>query len=446
MSAQGNALWSEGQRPVVRIERATTQPCRGVTSTPPPQTRRKQSTMPIANLMEQIASDEALEEAYRWFCDRRKNCSPNNDVWTLRWRWRLVKPQLQERLVAGNYCFEPLYRIPDSPDNVELWSARDSLVLKAMAIVLTRHLAPLIPKTCYHLLGNGGAKRAVSDMVRQLPAHAFVFRSDVQDYYASIDREILIAELRRHITDLRVIELVWQYLRRTIYDQGKYEDMRQGIALGCSLSPLIGAFSWAEGPICNSHGHRPWDRSALNAVKPQRGALRASAETTSIPRIPLVERNLVLVQERAKLILKRMSAMMFLLLLNVLDHLVGVRRADGKRSVATLPMKAAKICAFGLDPFRRAGFQCFDHLGNRFHTRQIEQDVNVISRPVDRQREAAVVFENSCAIGVQLGFNGTTNHRFTVFRAEDEMNENRRQRLRHRHILRWRDRSPRWGL
>jgi hypothetical protein len=64
--------------------------------------------MLTVNLMEQIASDETLEEAYRWLCGRRKNSSPNNDVWTLRWRWREIEPQLQAQLVAGNYRFEPL--------------------------------------------------------------------------------------------------------------------------------------------------------------------------------------------------------------------------------------------------------------------------------------------------------------------------------------------------
>jgi hypothetical protein len=34
---------------------------------------------------------------------------------------------------------------------------------------------------------------------------------------------------------------LWQYLRRTVYDGGLFEDIRQGIPLGCPLSPLMGA-------------------------------------------------------------------------------------------------------------------------------------------------------------------------------------------------------------
>ena len=36
-------------------------------------------------------------------------------------------------------------------------------------------------------------------------------------------------------------DLLRQYLRRTVYDDGLYEDIDQGISLGCPLSPLMGA-------------------------------------------------------------------------------------------------------------------------------------------------------------------------------------------------------------
>lgn len=194
-----------------------------------------------ADLMEEIASDEVLEQAYRWLCHRRKHYSWNNDVWTLRFRWAQDKTALQQTLASGNYRFEPTNRIPNSPDDVVLWSSRDALVLKATEIVLSRHLAPLVPKTCYHLAGNGGAKAAVRDVARQLPGNAFVFRTDVKSYYASIDHEILFNQLKQHIADARVLDLLWQFLRHVIYDCGRYEDVRQGIPMGCPLSPLIGA-------------------------------------------------------------------------------------------------------------------------------------------------------------------------------------------------------------
>jgi len=94
--------------------------------------------------------------------------------------------------------------------------------------VLTRHLAPKLSSSCYHLAGNGGAKAAVRGVVENLSENRFVFRTDVKSYYASIDHR-------------QLLDLLWQYMRRTIYDDGLYEDVEIGISLGCPLSPLMGA-------------------------------------------------------------------------------------------------------------------------------------------------------------------------------------------------------------
>ena len=55
----------------------------------------------MLNLMEEIASDEVLEQAYQWLCDRRKNYSHNDDVWEVWYRWTKIKPLLQAELIAG---------------------------------------------------------------------------------------------------------------------------------------------------------------------------------------------------------------------------------------------------------------------------------------------------------------------------------------------------------
>jgi len=195
----------------------------------------------LSNLTVEIASDAVLDEAYLWLCERRKNYSHNDEVWNVRFRWNENKPQLQRKLPAGDYSFSPLRRIHRCDDYLELWSALDSLVLKAMAIVLTKHLAPQLSKRCTHLAGNGGAKAAVREVLQHLPDNPFVFRTDVKHYYASIRHEILFEQLQRRISDKRLLGLLWQYLRRTVYDDGLYEDIEQGISLGCPLSPLMGA-------------------------------------------------------------------------------------------------------------------------------------------------------------------------------------------------------------
>ncbi len=191
------------------------------------------------NRMEEIASDDILEQAYQWLCQRKKDYSHNDDVWDVRFRWSAIKPMLQAELIAGRYQFSPLRRIHRMQNPLEIWSALDSLVLKAMAIVLTQQL--MLSTSCCHLAGNGGAKAAVRYVLDKLPTNKFVFRTDVKSYYASIDHKIVFSQLEERIDDPRVLDLLWQYLRRTVNDGGLYEDVTHGISLGCPLSPLMGA-------------------------------------------------------------------------------------------------------------------------------------------------------------------------------------------------------------
>ena len=81
-------------------------------------------------------------------------------MWSLRFYWSTEKARLRDELLAGSYCFEPMSRVTKSDGTViHIWSARDALVLKALAIVLGKHLP--VSASCVHVKGHGGAKAAV---------------------------------------------------------------------------------------------------------------------------------------------------------------------------------------------------------------------------------------------------------------------------------------------
>ena len=376
-------------------------------------------------MMHEITSDEVIDQAYVWVCQRRRDYSHNQDVWSLRRDWEDIKPRVQADLFAGQYRLGSVHRYQRGGEATEVWSApaasqrsrssrdggiepeikarnrrrmlrgggwkprrgllgggckpragrpfvevpqrRDraqdpvaagqrffdgllnALVLKAIAIVLSRTWD--LPRSCYHLaasggsgavaptgstvayvfsvfrprtaryegsrsrktsdalgggrkprgaterpVGNGsteflrirlpdtlstyavalssqptcsychakdecsstahlvgsavqlpnqseprGAKAAVRDVVDHLPGNPFVFRTDVKSYYASIHHDVLMAQIRERVDDVRVLALIEQYVRRTVYCDGIYADVMRGICLGCPLSPLMGA-------------------------------------------------------------------------------------------------------------------------------------------------------------------------------------------------------------
>ncbi len=80
---------------------------------------------------------------------------------------RRSKDKLEAALAAGRFRFGLLTRITlKDGEEIDLWSARDALALKALAIVLAKH-APVSPR-CTHVKGHGGAKAAVRQVMRHL--------------------------------------------------------------------------------------------------------------------------------------------------------------------------------------------------------------------------------------------------------------------------------------
>ena len=53
-------------------------------------------------------------------------------------------------------------------DCFEVWSSHDSLVLKAVSIVLSRQWNGVLSHRCFHLAGRGGAKAALLEVVNQV--------------------------------------------------------------------------------------------------------------------------------------------------------------------------------------------------------------------------------------------------------------------------------------
>jgi hypothetical protein len=71
-------------------------------------------------LIEEVASDENIEQAFSWLCLKRKEHSHNNDVWNLRRHWQTVKPDLQKQLLDGTYQFTPQQEIRFDTETIEL--------------------------------------------------------------------------------------------------------------------------------------------------------------------------------------------------------------------------------------------------------------------------------------------------------------------------------------
>ena len=56
-------------------------------------------------------------------------------------------------------------------DWIEVWSSRDALLLKAVAIVLSRQWNSILSNRCFHLSGRGGSTAAVRQVMQTIHNH-----------------------------------------------------------------------------------------------------------------------------------------------------------------------------------------------------------------------------------------------------------------------------------
>lgn len=174
-------------------------------------------------LLRRLTAGTTLDAAYAWLCKQRAEHGPNSSVWDLRLHWPTLKPKLQEQLRAGTFELGPTRTFVDAAgERREMRDALDALVLRALAQTLTPVLEPAIPSACTHIAGHGGAKGAIRQVLAALPDCPFVCKTDVQRYYASINQVILMAQLGEQITEPVILRWVWQAIRRTTWEDGRF--------------------------------------------------------------------------------------------------------------------------------------------------------------------------------------------------------------------------------
>ncbi|MEM5507219.1 reverse transcriptase domain-containing protein [Shewanella frigidimarina] len=150
---------------------------------------------------------------------------------------------MAQQLASGDYHLKPMRVIQKANgDTRALWDSDDAVVIH----MLTQYLTPRIPvhSRCEHVKGHGGGKASVQALHQVITSTdaAFVYRTDIKGYYANINNQQLLEQLRPYVDDAIVLNLLYQFLHYSVEKSGVFHTPTKGIARSSALSPLLAAF------------------------------------------------------------------------------------------------------------------------------------------------------------------------------------------------------------
>ena len=152
---------------------------------------------------------------------------------------------LAEDLLEGRYVPQPFMRIEIEKNETEsrplaLASARDKIVQKMLASQLGFYFDAKFSDKSYGYRPGKGTLRAINrcrDFIKR--GYRYAYKTDIDNFFESIDQQRLLVLLEREIADKRIVALIGLMLKNGSFKQFDYLEHYEGVHQGDALSPLL---------------------------------------------------------------------------------------------------------------------------------------------------------------------------------------------------------------
>jgi RNA-directed DNA polymerase len=203
----------------------------------------EQRILALAHLID----EPALEQSYR--CLRRNAAKGIDGVTVEQYGEQLAANLrgLRSRMKAGQYRHQPILRVHLPKENgstrpIGISTVEDKIVQGALRNVLEAIYEQDFLDCSYGFRPKRGAHdaiRALDGAVKRGHAN-YIVEADIESFFDSIDRKMLMEMLRSRIADETLMRLVGKCLHVGILDGERFLEPTEGTAQGSSLSPLLG--------------------------------------------------------------------------------------------------------------------------------------------------------------------------------------------------------------
>ncbi|MEW6419016.1 MAG: CRISPR-associated endonuclease Cas1 [Nitrospirota bacterium] len=152
---------------------------------------------------------------------------------------------LRKELLSGSYEPAALLKVSILKDSGKIrWllipTVRDRIVQTSAAMVLDPILDREFEKCSFAYRKGLSVQKAVQKIIElRDKGYIWVVDADITLFFDEIDHEILIGELKKHVDDEKVINLIRIWLKVDVMYKGERTRLTKGVPQGSPISPLL---------------------------------------------------------------------------------------------------------------------------------------------------------------------------------------------------------------